>query len=247
MSSWQDNQTAVPVTTVLATRVRIGTRMLWAYAQTCVIHGSQLPAWKSGKTHWRFNRDAPVFFSAKMSRNGNVSFMNMHGRTNTPSSGMRPQWLKWPDTPVNCCSRKPSTSTWPCWGTHQWPLLRNASTETQDLSSLDAGWLPWEDRKAGPTGHPLIDLPQTPVTVNDAVYGHKNDTILFCDIFALKKTGASWLKHWHVFPHFQAGNREPCITHALTSREAPLHMLRQFEMQNCVGVSVPERRDQLYS
>ena len=56
-----------------------------------------------------------------------------------------------------------------------WPLLKNVSTEIRNLSSLDAGWLPWEDRKAGPTRqvqHLLMGLPQTPVTTNDAVYNH---------------------------------------------------------------------------
>ena len=105
----------------------------------------------TGKGHWR-----------------SLQWLNMYGRTSTPSSEMRPRWLTWPDTPMSCFSRKPSTSTW--------PLLRNASTETQVLSSLDAGWLPWEDKEAGPGRHPLMDLPripQTPVTVNDATYGHK--------------------------------------------------------------------------
>ena len=64
-------------------------------------------------------------------------------------------------------------------------------TETQDLSSLDAGWLPWEDRKAGPTRHPLMDLPRTPVTVSDAMYGRKNDAFPLRDIFTLKKTSSS--------------------------------------------------------
>ena len=38
-------------------------------------YGSRLPAWKRGKTRLCFDRDAPVFFRAKLSRNGNVSFL----------------------------------------------------------------------------------------------------------------------------------------------------------------------------
>ena len=44
----------------------------------------------------------------------------------------------------------------------------------------------------------------SPVTVNDAMYGHKNDAFPLCGIFAPKKTGTSWSKRRHVFPRFQA-------------------------------------------
>ena len=55
----------------------------------------------------------------------------------------------------------------------------------------------------------LPQIPRTSVTVNDATYGHKNDMFSLRDIFALKKTGASWSKCRHVFLTFQAGNQEP--------------------------------------
>ena len=53
----------------------------------------------------------------------------------------------------------------------------------------------------------LPQIPQTPVTVNDAVYGHKNDVFPLRDIFALKNSSASRSKR-RVFPHYQAGSRE---------------------------------------
>ena len=150
MSPWQEQSNSCSSDHCTSYLCKIRTRILWVYAQTHVTHGSRLPAWKRRKTRRRFNRDAPVFFRAKMSRNGNMSFMNMHGRTNTPSSGTRPQWLKWSDTPVNCCSRKPSTSTW--------PLLRNTSiTPDEERLNRDTGlelprcWLATLTRQKGRT------------------------------------------------------------------------------------------------
>ena len=54
----------------------------------------------------------------------------------------------------------------------------------------------------------LPQIPQTPVTVDDAVYDHKNDVFPLRDIFILKNSGASRSKRRRVFPHYQAGNRE---------------------------------------
>ena len=121
-----------------------------------------------------------------------------HHQVGGDQSGWHGQTSQW------TASRKPSTSTW--------PLLRNASTGTQDFSSLDAAWLSWENGKAEPTG--LMDLSQilrTSMTANDAVYGHKNDAFPLCDIFTLKKTGASRSKCLCVLPCFQAGKWELCI------------------------------------
>ena len=50
-----------------------------------------------------------------------------------------------------------------------------------------------------------MDLPQTLrtlVTVNDAMYVHKNDAFPLRHIFALKKIGESQLKRRHVSPRF---------------------------------------------
>ena len=92
-----------------------------------------------------------------------------------------------PGTPGSCW-RKPSTS--------RWPQLTNASTGTQGLSSLDAGWLPWEDRRTQTTEqvqHPLTNCALM-VIADDAACRHKIDTLTLRTIFTLKKTGATRLK-----------------------------------------------------
>jgi len=116
---------------------------------------------------------------------GHLSWLRHVKYTISPIGWDHMQWLTWPGTPGSCCSRKPSTS--------RWPQLRNASTGTQGLSSLDAGWLPWEDRRTRPTEqvwHPLTDWVRTVIAV-DAERRHKNDTFPLRTIFAPKKTGAT--------------------------------------------------------
>ena len=111
------------------------------------------------KTRQRFDRDATVFFKAKISRNGNASFL-------------------WPYT-----------------------------------ASFTVSGVSCESRK----------LWETPVTVNDAVYGHKNDAFPFHDIFALKKTGASRLKHRRI-SHIFWLVIENCVFHMLPpAKKPPLH------------------------
>ena len=114
---------------------------------------------KMRKTCQRFDRDKLVFFKAKISWNGNASFL--------------------------------------------WPY-------TASFTVTGVSWSLWDSR-------------ETPVTVNDAVYGHKNDVFPFCDIFALKKTGASRSKCWHV-SHILRLVIQNCICHMLRPAEKlPLH------------------------
>ena len=95
------------------------------------------------------------------------------GRTTTQSNGRKSQWLTRPDFPKSCYWRKESTS--------RWPLLRNTSTGTGQLSFLVAGWLMDARTNRGrPTAsgyahRPLtsvtpINEPQIPMTMNDTMW-----------------------------------------------------------------------------
>ena len=96
----------------------------------------------------------------KITRNRNVSILIVVHR--------------WEETTVVDLARHPSELVLKeAIHIHMTPL-RNGSTGTQDLSSLDAGWPLSEGRETGPTRHPLMDLAQTVVTTSDVVYSYKN-------------------------------------------------------------------------
>ena len=101
----------------------------------------------------------------------------------------RPEWWTRPGTLESCSSRKLSI---------QWLLLKNTQTGTQGLSSVDAGWLPFEE--TGRQDHTNLQVPVTPADepcINPGdTGGHWMQTwwTYVCwlpSVFNLKKTRAS--------------------------------------------------------
>ena len=86
-------------------------------------------------------------------------------------------------------------------GSHPRPHDPPPKTATQDLSSLDTGWLTSEDRKAEPTRqvqHLLMYLVQTPVTANRCSVQSKERRGPVTCCFAMKTRASST----RFYPHF---------------------------------------------